>query len=265
MNNQHYEDILKQEKLKEKRIAIIFIIFVLGIFVCIQQFEIYNVTRIATGFSAVGTFVAQMVPPDFSHAGSWIVPVYETLAMSVGGTLLAIFLSLPLAFLAKANRYHRAFHIVIRGIHCLLRAVPELVLGLLFVTAVGFGTLPGVLALAFHSTGILGKSFVETIGGVDKEPIDTLRATGASSVQIFRYAIFPQIFLKITELCVSRWEYNLRMSTIMGIVGAGGIGAELIREIGETQYQKVSAILIVIITTLVLSDLACSEFRKHLR
>ena len=84
-------------------------------------------------------------------------------------------------------------------------------------------------------------------------------------MQIFRYAILPHIFLKITELCVSRWEYNLRMSTIMGIVGAGGIGAELIREIDETQYQKVFAILIVIITTLVLIDLACSEFRKHLK
>ena len=84
-------------------------------------------------------------------------------------------------------------------------------------------------------------------------------------MQIFRYAILPQIFLKITELCVSRWEYNLRMSTIMGIVGAGGIGAELIREIDETQYQKVFAILIVIITTLVIIDLAGSQFRKHLK
>ena len=84
-------------------------------------------------------------------------------------------------------------------------------------------------------------------------------------MQIFRYAILPQIFLKITELCVSRWEYNLRMSTIMGIVGAGGIGAELIREVNETQYQKVFAILIVIITTLVLIDLAGSQFRKHLK
>ena len=84
-------------------------------------------------------------------------------------------------------------------------------------------------------------------------------------MQIFRYAIFPQIFLKITELCVSRWEYNLRMSTIMGIVGAGGIGAELIREIDEAQYQKVFAIVIVIFTTLVLNDLVFSEFRKHLK
>ena len=265
MDNQHYEDILKQEKLKEKRIAIIFIIFVLGILICIQQFEIYNVTRMAKGFSAMGTFVAQMVPPDFSDASSWIVPVYETLAMSVGGTLLAILLSLPLAFLAKANRYHRAFHIVIRGIHCLLRAVPDLILGLLFVTAVGFGTLPGMLAIAFHSTGILGRSFVETIEGVDKEPIETLRATGASSVQIFRYAILPQIFLKITELCLSRWEYNVRISTIMGIVGAGGIGVVLVREIDKEQYQKVFAILIVIITTLVIIDLAGSQFRKHLK
>jgi phosphonate transport system permease protein len=133
------------------------------------------------------------------------------------------------------------------------------------VTAVGFGALPGMLALAFHSTGILGKSFTVTIESVNKEPIETLRSTGASFMQIFRYAILPQIFLKITELCVSRWEYNLRMSTIMGIVGAGGIGAELIREIDETQYQKVFAILIVIITTLVIIDLAGSQFRKHLK
>ena len=152
-----------------------------------------------------------------------------------------------------------------RSILCLLRAVPDLIIGLLFVAAVGFGALPGMFALAFHSTGILGRSFVETIEGVDKEPIETLRATGASSVQIFRYAILPQIFLKITELCLSRWEYNVRISTIMGIVGAGGIGVVLVREIDKEQYQKVFAILIVIITTLVLIDLACSEFRKHLK
>ena len=84
-------------------------------------------------------------------------------------------------------------------------------------------------------------------------------------MQIFRYAILPQIFLKITELCVSRWEYNLRMSTIMGIVGAGGIGAELIREISETHYQKVFAILLVILTTLVIIDMAGSQLRKHLK
>ena len=138
-------------------------------------------------------------------------------------------------------------------------------MGLLFVAAVGFGALPGMLALVFHSTGILGKSFVETIDRVNKESIETIQFTGASAMQIFRYAILPQNFIQITELCVSRWEYNLRMSTIMGIVGAGGIGAELIREIDETQYQKVFAILIVIITTLVLIDLACSVFRKHLK
>ena len=206
MDNQHYEDILKQEKLKEKRIAIIFIIFVLGILVCIQQFEIYNVTRMATGFSAMGTFVAQMVPPDFSDASSWIVPVYETLGMSVGGTLLAILLSLPLALLATANSSNRAVHILSRSILCLLRAVPDLIIALIFVTAVGFGALPGMLALVFHSTGILGKSFVETIDRVNKESIETIQFTGAFAMQIFRYAILPQNFIQITELCASRWD-----------------------------------------------------------
>ena len=84
-------------------------------------------------------------------------------------------------------------------------------------------------------------------------------------MQIFRYAILPQIFLQITELCVSRWEYNVRMSTIMGIVGAGGIGTELIREMGTRQYQKAFAILLVILMTLVLIDLAGSQLRKHLK
>ena len=84
-------------------------------------------------------------------------------------------------------------------------------------------------------------------------------------MQIFRYAILPQILLQITERSVSRWEYNIRMSTIMGIVGAGGIGTELIRELGTRQYQKVFAILLVILTTLVLIDLAGSQFRKHLK
>jgi phosphonate transport system permease protein len=185
--------------------------------------------------------------------------------MSVGGTALAVLFSLPLALLATANSSHLAVHIVSRSILCLLRAVPDLIMGLLFVAAVGFGALPGMLALVFHSTGILGKSFVETIGRVNKESIETIQFTGASSMQIFRYAILPQNFIQITELCVSRWEYNVRMSTIMGIVGAGGIGAELIREMGTRQYQKAFAILLVILMTLVLIDLAGSQLRKHLK
>ena len=145
-----------------------------------------------------------MVPPDFSDTRSWIIPVFDTLVMSVGGTALAVLFSLPLALLATANSSHLAVHIVSRSILCLLRAVPDLIMGLLFVAAVGFGALPGMLALVFHSTGILGKSFVETIDRVNKESIETIQFTGASSMQIFRYAILPQNFIQITELCVSR-------------------------------------------------------------
>ena len=140
----------------------------------------------AKGISAMGTFFSELVPPDFSDTRSWIIPVFDTLAMSVGGNpVLAILFSLPLALLATANSSHLAVHIVSRSILCLLRAVPDLIMGLLFVAAVGFGALPGMLALVFHSTGILGKSFVETIERVNKESIETIHFTGDSSMQIF--------------------------------------------------------------------------------
>ena len=122
----------------------------------------------AKGISTMGTFFAELVPTDFGYTRSWIIPVFDTLVMSVGGTALAVLFSLPLALLATANSSHLAVHTVSRSILCLLRAVPDLIMGLLFVAAVGIGALPGMLALVFHSTGILGKSFVETIERVNK-------------------------------------------------------------------------------------------------
>jgi ABC-type phosphate/phosphonate transport system, permease component len=124
MDNQQYDDILKEEKLQVTRVGIKVVIIVLAILACLHQFDIFDVARMARGISAMGVFVAEMAPPDFSDARSWIIPLCDTLAMCVGGTALSILLSLTLALLATANSSHRAVHILSRSILCLLRAVP---------------------------------------------------------------------------------------------------------------------------------------------
>ena len=118
MDNQQYDDILKEEKLQKTNMKIKVFIFVLAILVCLQQFEIFDVARMTKGISTIGTFIAEMCSPDFSDARSWIIPVCVTLAMSVGGTALAILFSLPLSLLATANNSHRVVHMVSIEAYC---------------------------------------------------------------------------------------------------------------------------------------------------
>jgi len=177
------------------------------------------------GGSAFSQLFREMVPPDFGRWHSWLKPLADTLAMSIAGTALAVAISLPLALLSASNTsphpliYH-AFRTLLSG----LRSVPELIMGIVFVAAVGFGALPGVLALALHSTGMVGKFYAEAIEHVDPRPIEAARAAGASSFQVITHAVLPQVLPQLADITIYRWEYHFRASTVLGIVGAGGIG-----------------------------------------
>ena len=138
-------------------------------------------------------------------------------------------------------------------------------MGIIFVAAVGFGALPGVLALGLHSAGMMGKFFAEQIEHLDIHPIEAAQATGASSLQVIRYAILPQLYSQGADLCIYRWEYNFRASTVMGMVGAGGIGAELIGSLRLMRYDEVSAILIIILVMVTAIDLSGSSLRNRLK
>jgi len=221
---------------------------------------------LANGVPAILTLAGDSLPPDFTNARSWITPLFDTLAMSIAGTAVAVALSLPLAFLAARNTSpHPAVHAIARTLLNTLRSVPELIMGIVFVAAVGFGALPGVLALGLHSVGMVGKFFAEAIEHVDEGPVEAARATGATGAQVLAHAVLPQVLPQFADVSIYRWEYNFRASTVMGMVGAGGIGFELMGSLRIMQYREVSAILLVILTMVTLVDALSSRLRTYFK
>ncbi|WP_440971568.1 phosphonate ABC transporter, permease protein PhnE [Pseudomonas aeruginosa] len=146
-----------------------------------------------------------------------------------------------------------------------LRSVPELIMGIIFVAAVGFGALPGVLALGLHSVGMVGKFFAEAIEHVDEAPVEAARAAGATPMQVLLHAVLPQVTPQFADVAIYRWEYNFRASTVMGMVGAGGIGFELMGSLRIMQYQEVAAILLVILAMVTLVDAFSGVLRKRFK
>lgn len=226
----------------------------------------FDATRFAEGIPALAQLFSEMIPPDFSRWQHWLRPLLDTLAMSIAGTILAVILSLPLAVLAAPNTTpFPALGYVARLLLSFLRSVPELILGIIFVAAVGFGALPGVLALALHSVGMVGKFYAEAIEHVDPRPLEAARASGATRIQVITHAVLPQVLPQMADITIYRWEYHFRASTVLGIVGAGGIGFELIAALRLISYDQVAAILITILACVVVVDSLGAALRKRLK
>ena len=261
-----YELILSQANAsaqRQKRIlfAIIFICFV-----ALWITGFFDLTRFIDGGPAIAQLATEMVPPDFTRWRHWLTPLLDTLAMSIAGTALAIIISLPLALLAAPNTTPSLVVArLVRVILSAMRSVPEIILGILFVAAVGFGALPGVLALALHSVGMVGKFFAEAIEHVDPKPLEAARAAGGNGYQVIVHAVLPQVIPQLTDITIYRWEYHFRASAVLGIVGAGGIGFELMAALRLIKYDEVSAILLTILACVVVVDGIGSRLRKSLK
>lgn len=237
-----------------------------AILACLWKVGLLDPGRLAEGAPAMAQLLGEMTPPDFTRWRSWVGPIVDTLAMSVAGTVLAVTLSLPLGLLAAPNTsphpfVYGAFRLLLNA----LRSVPELIMGIFFVAAVGFGALPGVLALGLHSTGMVGKFFAEAIEHVDHKPIEAARAAGASPLQVVTHAVLPQVLPQLTDTTLYRWEYNFRASTVLGVVGAGGIGFELIASLRLLQYDQVAAIMLCILAAVTLVDALGGALRRRLK
>jgi phosphonate transport system permease protein len=221
--------------------------------------------RLVDGLPALAQIASEMVPPDFIRWRAWIRPLLDTLAMSIAGTAVAVALALPLALLAAPNTSPgRAAQQFARLLLNLLRSIPELIMGILFVAAVGFGALPGVLALGLHSVGMVGKFFAEAIEHTDPRPIEAARAAGGGRLQVIWHAVLPQVLPQMADTTVYRWEYNFRASTVMGAVGAGGIGTELMGSLRLMDYPQVGAILLCILLCVTLVDALGQRIRRRL-
>lgn len=227
---------------------------------------LFDTERLSEGVPSLFSLIGEMMPPDFTQVSTWVKPLIDTLAMSIAGTAIAVLFSIPLGILAARNTSpHPVIYHMARSLLNGLRSIPELIMGIIFVAAVGFGALPGVLALGLHSIGMVAKFFSEAIEHADQAPVEAARAAGCSPLQVIFHGIFPQVLPQMADTAIYRWEYNFRASTVMGMVGAGGIGFELMGSLRIMQYQEVSAILIVILAMVTLVDAFSSFLRRKFK
>ena len=201
----------------------------------------------------------------FWNLKGWSLLLFETIVTSYVGTALGFIVGLPLCFAASANLASSGWTMAIaKRLLELLRTVPDLVFALIFVEAFGLGPLAGVLALALHSTGALGKLFSEFVENIDMKPVEGVIASGGGKLAAIRFGVVPQVLSGFASYTLLRFEINVREAAVLGYVGAGGIGEKLIEAIRKFYYTDVSAILILLIVTVFLIDMGTDRLRAGL-
>ncbi|OYU48459.1 MAG: phosphonate ABC transporter, permease protein PhnE [Rhizobiales bacterium PAR1] len=216
-------------------------------------------------FLESGAVVFSDVAEWFWGLKKWLLHIGDTLLIAYLGTLIGALGAFYLSFSAAANLAKsptRRF--IARRILEFCRTVPELVFALIFVVAFGLGPVPGVLAIAIHTFGALGKLFAEVVENIDMKPVEGILAGGATRWQAIRFAVVPQVLSNFASYGLLRFEINVRGASVMGFVGAGGIGQELIEAVRKFYYSDISAILLLIIGTVILIDLGTEHIRRRL-
>lgn len=222
--------------------------------------------RIARGLERGGRMIAEFLQPDF--VSRWYdiqIGVLESLTMTVVSTIAGILLSIPIGLGAARNIAPMPIYLICRGIVTLSRTFQEVVIAIVFVVMFGFGPLAGVCTLAFATIGFLAKLLAEDIEEIDPAPLEAIRATGAGWLKRITYAVMPQVSARLVGLSVYRFDINLRESAIVGIVGAGGIGSTLQTAFNRYDYDVAGAILFIIITLVMITELISAQIRKRLQ
>ena len=215
----------------------------------------FNIPKLVVGLPLIYELGERMLPPDFSVLQDLMGPMVETLDMALLGTTIPIFFALPLAFLAAVNTSPSPFvSVIVRRFIGIFRTVPELIWAMILVTAVGLGPFPGVLALTLHSIGGLGKFYYEAIEATDPGVMEAMEATGAGRFKVMWYGVMPNVLPVMMSSTLFYWEYNNRASTVLGLVGAGGIGLALTHALQDFRYPEVVTCLILIVAILVVID-----------
>jgi len=201
-------------------------------------------------------------PPDFSDWRNYLGEMLVTLQIAVWGTALAIVGSVPLALLAAENITPWWVHQPVRRVLDACRSINEMLFALLFVVAVGLGPFAGVLALWVHTTGVLAKLFSEAVEQIDPQPVEGIRATGAHPLAEIVYGVIPQVMPLWISYALYRFESNVRSASVVGMVGAGGIGVVLYEVIRSFQYAQTCAVLIMLVVAVSAIDLVSSKLRR---
>lgn len=208
-------------------------------------------SRLVSAGPRIADFVGRMVPPDTSIMEEIWKGSAETLRIAILGTVGAVILSIPFGILASETMVSSAIHRPIRIFLAVVRAIPLILVAMLMVGAVGLGPLPGIIAVAFHATGMLAKFYAEAIDGVSRAPIAALESAGAGPLVRLRHAIWPQMAPVVARDTIFRFELNLRESLILGIVGAGGIGFYIQTYVRSFQYDKAASVTIAVVVMVI--------------
>lgn len=223
-------------------------------------------SELAGGMPQIGDFLSRSVPPDLNILPRLWAPALETIQIAIWGTLLSVLLALPLSFIAASNLHSwNWLRRVTRQFMNVIRSINELILALVFVSAVGLGPFPGVLALALHGMGMLGKFFAEAIEEIDDGPLQALRSAGASQLQIIAFGVVPQVITAWIAVILYRFEVNLRSATVLGMVGAGGLGFELVSSLKLFRYQETATCIIVITIMVITADMVSNWLRSRIQ
>ena len=226
--------------------------------------ELGNISKLVTNADNTRAITSGLLHPDFAEWRLYVSKMWETVQIALWGTFIAVFLAVPLGLLAARNIAPIWLVTPVRWVMNLLRSVPDLVIGLLFVVAVGLGPLAGVLAIALNTAGVLAKLFSEAVESIDKGPVEGVRATGASKLHEIVWGVIPQVAPLWTSFALYRFESNSRSATVLGLIGAGGIGQLLFDYMNNFNFKAVGAVVIVVIIAVTLIDMLSQAMRKRL-
>lgn len=210
------------------------------------------------------TYLADFFPPNFSDWRIYVEEMVVTLQIALWGTALAVVTAVPLGLLASSNIVPAWVYQPVRRLMDAFRAINEMVFAMLFVVAVGLGPFAGVLALWIHTAGVLAKLFSEAVEAIDPQPVEGIRSTGAGALHEIVYGVIPQVMPLWISFTLYRFESNVRSATVVGMVGAGGIGVVLWEIIRGFQYAQTAAVMLIVVLTVSLIDVVSSRIRKSL-
>lgn len=210
----------------------------------------------------MATYAASFFPPNFHDWRIYVDEMLVTLQIAIWGTVLAVICAVPLGLLSSTNIAPAWIYQPVRRMMDAARAINEMVFAMLFIVAVGLGPFAGVLALWVHTTGILSKLFSEAVESIDAQPVEGIRATGANALEEIVYGVIPQVLPLWISYSLYRFESNVRSATVVGMVGAGGIGVILWEIIRSFQYAETCAVMIIITVTVTALDMLSARIRQ---
>ena len=224
--------------------------------------EMFNISSLYTDADNMVEFSKGFLKPNFHDVGVYIDEMLITVYIAVWGTALSIVMGIPFGILSSNNVAPIWIVQPVRRLMDSFRAINEIVFALLFVVAVGLGPFAGVMALFVHNTGIFAKLFSEAVEAIDPRPVEGIRATGSSKLQEVIYGIIPQVLPLWISFSLYRFETNVRSATVLGIVGAGGIGHVLWESMRGFMYAETAAIMLIVIVSVTIIDIVSQQLRK---